>query len=80
MAGIPTECYGRISRHNTVAAQRRILTVFPVYFLRHPAASREFSRALTCPRRYAPYLITYCSVAQACFCGVGQMWSFFPCT
>ena len=29
------------TRPNTVAAQRRILTVFPIYFLRHPAASRR---------------------------------------
>ena len=27
--------------HNTVAAQRRILTAFPIYFLRLPAASRR---------------------------------------
>ena len=37
MAGIPTE--SRFFRLNTVAAQRRIHTVFPIYFLRLPAAS-----------------------------------------
>lgn len=39
MAGIPTECSRHLAWHNTVAAQRRILTVFPIYFLRLPAAS-----------------------------------------
>ena len=39
LAGIPTECSLHFAWHNTVAAQRRILTVFPIYFLRLPAAS-----------------------------------------
>lgn len=38
---------------NTVAAQRRILTVFPIYFLRLPAASGGFFRMLY---RYMRYL------------------------
>jgi len=45
-AGIPTQ-QPPFGGCNTVAAQRRILTVFPIYFLRLPAASRVFSRAQT---------------------------------
>ena len=56
---------------NTVAAQRRILTVFPIYFLRLPAASRVFSCALIVKRRYAPYLTIITPALQAPF-------SFYP--
>ena len=69
-AGIPTQQPPN-GAGNTVAAQRRILTVFPIYFLRLPAASRVFYRALIVKRRCAPYLTIYRPSPQAPF-------SFYP--
>lgn len=50
-AGIPT---GGVEAPDTVAAQRRNLTVFPIYFLRLPAASREGKRGRCGPRSCVP--------------------------